>query len=79
MKKTMIAIATAVLFSACSGNDGSDVAVKKNPYEVYYLFEKNGVKVYRFYDMGYYRYFTNRNETISTMRVGKHSCIENVN
>lgn len=75
----MIAIATAILFSACSCNGGSDIAVKKNPYEVYFLFEKDGVKVYRFYDMGYYRYFTNRNETISTMRVGKLNHIENVN
>jgi len=78
MKKTMIAIVTAILFSAC-GNNGSDIEAKKNPYEVYFLFEKDGVKVYRFYDEGYYRYFTNRNETISTMRVGKINRIENVN
>jgi hypothetical protein len=79
MKKTMIAIATSVLLTACSNNGGNDIAIEKNPYEVYYLFEKDGVKVYRFYDEGYYRYFTNRNETIGTIRAGKHNRIETVN
>lgn len=28
-------------------------------YKVHYLFEHDGCKVYRFYDMGHYVYFTN--------------------
>lgn len=38
-----------------------------NSYEVDYLFEHDGCKVYRFYDKGHFVYFTNCNgETIST-------------
>ena len=31
-------------------------------YEVSYLFEHDGCKVYRFYDMGHYVYFTTRGD-----------------
>lgn len=34
-------------------------------YNVSYLFEHNGCKVYRFYDMGNYVYFTTRGEVTS--------------
>ncbi|TAK42501.1 MAG: DUF4884 domain-containing protein [Saprospiraceae bacterium] len=37
-----------------------------NTYEVEYLFEHAGCKVYRFHDMGHYVYFTNcQGETVS--------------
>lgn len=44
-------------------------------YEVQKLFEHDGCKVFKFYDGGYPRYFTNCTETISsiTRRTGKTS------
>ena len=34
-------------------------------YEVSYLFEHDGIKVYRFFDMGNYVYFTTRGDVTS--------------
>jgi hypothetical protein len=36
-------------------------------YEVEYLFEHEGCKVYRFMDNGHYVYFTNSNNTVSSI------------
>ena len=36
-------------------------AANNHYYKVEYLFEHDGCKVYRFYDNGYYVYFTNCN------------------
>ncbi|MBN1924684.1 MAG: DUF4884 domain-containing protein [Prolixibacteraceae bacterium] len=44
----------------------SDRPANNKTYEVEYLFEYDGCKVYRFYDNGNYVYFTNcRGEAIS--------------
>ena len=37
-------------------------------YEVSYLFEHDGIKVYRFFDMGNYVYFTTRGDVTSMIR-----------
>lgn len=48
------------LISCYAGRPISTVRPANNKtYEVDYLFEKVGCKVYRFYDMGHYVYFTN--------------------
>jgi hypothetical protein len=36
-------------------------------YSVYYLFEHDGCKVYRFQDMGSYVYFTNCNSDVTSI------------
>ena len=41
------------------------------------MFEKDGVKVYRFYD-GKYHYFTTNGETISNKKNGKSDYDENI-
>ena len=57
----------AMLFGACRNEPMSKERVGKDDgFEVEYLFEKDGVKVYRFYDNGYTHYFTTMGETIST-------------
>ena len=45
--------------------------------EVEFMFEKDGVKVYRFYDNRYH-YFTTNGETITTHSNGKSSYDENI-
>jgi hypothetical protein len=51
---------------------------KGDGFEVEYLFDKDGVKVYRFWDNGHYHYFTTKGETISTQTAGKTTYSENI-
>lgn len=37
------------------------------------LFEKDGVKIYRFFDKHHWHYFTSKEESISTYKFGKNS------
>ena len=46
-------------------------------FDVEFLFEKDGVRVYRFYDNRYH-YFTTNGETMSTYRSGKTDYTENI-
>ena len=43
-------------------------AENNRTYEVDYLFEHEGCKVYRFYDNGNYVYFTNRAGEVTTIK-----------
>ena len=55
-----------ILASCASNDDALSVKNTKNPnFQVAFLFEHEGCKVYRFYD-GRDRYFTNCTETISS-------------
>ena len=42
-----------------------------DPFACCLLFEKDEIKVYRFYDKYHWHYFTSKNETISTQIYGK--------
>jgi hypothetical protein len=46
--------------------------------EVDLLFEKDGIKMYRFFDNGHFHYYTNRGETLSTQQSGKTTYQENI-
>ncbi len=63
MKKNYYLFATFLLSFASCGLGGYPLENKKadnnNSYNVQYLFEHDGCKVYRFMDMGNYVYFTN--------------------
>ena len=70
----------AILFGACTTEPMSKEQLGKDDgFEVEYLFEKDGIKVYRFWDGGHYHYFTSKGETISTQTVGKTTYSENIN
>ena len=59
----------AILFGACTNEPMSKERLGKDDgFEVEYLFEKDGVKMYRFYDGMHYHYFTSRGETITTQQ-----------
>ena len=66
---TIIIVLGAMIFGACSNDPMSKERLGKDDvFEVEYLFEKDGVKMYRFEDGGRYHYFTSRGETISTQQ-----------
>lgn len=63
MKKysiSVIILSVVTLFLSCGSIPISEAPPKNNrTYNVSYLFEHEGIKVYRFYDNGEYVYFTN--------------------
>ena len=64
----------AILFGACTNEPMSKEQLGKDDgFAVEYLFEKDGVKVYRFEDGGHYHYFTTKGETITVQRVDKNT------
>jgi hypothetical protein len=70
----------AMIFGACTNEPMSKERLGKDDgFEVEYLFEKDGIKVYRFYDNGRTHYFTTGGETISTQTAGKQTYSENIN
>jgi hypothetical protein len=66
---SLIVIVIAFLFS-CSAQIpiAKQAAVNNKTYDVDYLFEHDGCKVYRFYDNGDYIYFTNCTGEVSKMK-----------
>lgn len=85
MKKTLaiyivFILFGATLFGACSNDPMSKERLGKDDgFEVEFLFEKDGLKVYRFWDAGHFHYFTTKGETISTQTSGKQTYSENIN
>ena len=68
MKKVIFASLSLLLFASCYyGQPLSSQPPRNNAtYQVEYLFEHDGCKVYRFHDLGNWVYFTNcRGESIS--------------
>lgn len=62
MKKTLIALTAMLMLCGCY-KDGERLSPAKtnSHFDVHFLFEVDGVKVYRFEDGGHYVYFTNAN------------------
>ncbi len=78
MKKTILALVMIISLSSCY-KDPQSTEHMGNGFEVQFLFEKDGIKVYRFSDGGRFHYFTSKGETISTQQQGKNSRQENIN
>lgn len=77
MKKIfLIAIATLTL-SSCY-KDAQEMTTVGNGFEVEFLFEQDGIRVYRFRDGGRAHYFTSKGETMTTYTSGKSHYTENI-
>lgn len=73
MKKLLIIIAGSVSvlgLASCTLSRPIATAPTENnrTYKVDYLFEHDGVKVYRFWDYGGYVYFTSRGDGVTAVR-----------
>jgi hypothetical protein len=77
MKKILLIAVVAIMMSSCYKN-AQETSTEGNGFNVEYLFEKDGIKVYRFADGGRYHYFTNKGETMSTRHEHKHDYQENI-
>lgn len=67
----LILSASILVLSSCSGSKSIPIskaaAANNSSYEVEYLFEHEGCKVYRFLDAGNYVYFTNCQGTVTSI------------
>ena len=77
MKKILGLLLAGVLLTGCYKDPQSSTTVG-NGFQVEFLFEKDGIKVYRFFDGGHYHYFTTTGETINTQHSGKTKYDENI-
>ena len=72
MKTFIITSLTAfiLIFTSCFSNRpiSKDRPANNETYDVEYLFEHDGCKIYRFYDRGYYVYFTNCKSDITVIK-----------
>ena len=65
MKNLFLLVMTLLTLSSCY-KDAQSRTTEGNGFDVQFLFEKDGVKVYRLLDAGSMHYFTSRGETMST-------------
>jgi surface polysaccharide O-acyltransferase-like enzyme len=68
--KLLLLLLISITFVSCYGDGIEKLKTNNDDYSVTYLFEKDGIKVYRFYDGLHYHYFTSQGETITTQRTG---------
>ena len=73
MKKTILFLGFLFVLTGCYNEPQSTEHTGRNSeIEVQFLFEKDGIKVYRFFDGGHAHYFTSQGETISTQGSKNH-------
>lgn len=67
--KSILLIVISIYLTSCIAQRPIQKAKPGNnlTYDVEYLFEYEGCKVYRFYDMGNYVYFTNCNGDVTSI------------
>jgi hypothetical protein len=76
--KKLFAVLTLVFILTSCYKDAQSSSYEGSGFNVEFLFEKDGVKVYRFRDGGHAHYFTNRGETMTQQSNGKSSYPENI-
>lgn len=79
MKKLLLAAAiiAAIGITGCD-HDPQSTKTVGNGVKVDFLFEHNGIKMYRFIDGGHVHYFTDRGETTTTQSAGENSYEETI-
>lgn len=78
MKQILTLLAIITLTGCYNEPQSIDRVGKNDKFEVEFLFEKDGIKMYRFVDGSHYHYFTTQGETISTQTSGKATYEERI-
>lgn len=76
--KKILAIASMIFLTSCLGEGIEREKTNNSEYDVTFLFEKDGIKVYRFFDGSHAHYFTSSGETMTTDLRGKSNQEENI-
>ena len=77
MKKIIGIVLVGVILTGCY-KDPQSSTTEGNGFNVEFLFEKDGIKMYRFFDGGRQHYFTTSGETISNQHSGKTNYDETI-
>jgi hypothetical protein len=82
--KLLATILTLTVLTSCGGYSGDPIYVDttSSKYEVYFLFEHEGCKVFKFMDNGRVVYYTNCDGNTSwevTRQQGKHTTTDRYN
>lgn len=78
MKKILLITVLVFTLSSCRKDGIESQSTNNDEFQVTYLFEKDGIKVYRFYDGLEHHYFTSKGETITTQGTSKSHYEENI-
>ena len=68
MKKALVFLLFGLSSCAYQYPVSSHIPSNNKDYKVDYLFEHEGMKVYRFYDSGNYVYFTDKGEEVTAVK-----------
>jgi hypothetical protein len=78
MKKLLLILTISIFLTSCVENVKPEGTVTEQ-YGVKFLFKKDGIKMYRFFDKGHYHYFTSKGETMTSQSSGKTNYEESIN
>jgi hypothetical protein len=80
MKRILVALSILTIALTGCYNDPQSVehTGKDDKFQIEYLFEKDGIKMYRFMDGSHYHYFTTQGETMSMQQNGKTTYEERI-
>jgi hypothetical protein len=78
MRKLLMILLSISLVGCLNEPQSSERTGKDNKFEIEFLFEKDGIKMYRFYDGGYFHYFTTNGTTITQQTSGKSTYDETI-
>ena len=78
MKKTLLIVLALSLMGCLNEPQSVEHMGKNRDFQVEYLFEKDGIKMYRFFDGGHFHYFTTGGTTTSYQSSGKNGYEETI-
>lgn len=78
MKKLLLILLIATMSGCFNEPQSIEHTGKDDKFQIEYLFEKDGIKMYRFMDGSHYHYFTTNGETMSEQQNGKTSYEERI-
>ncbi len=78
MKYIVLILTSLFLITSCVNDPLRKEHTNNYNFEVEFLFEYDGIKVYRFYDCGHYHWFTSKNECINTQKKPKRRSYDDV-
>jgi hypothetical protein len=71
MRKILLVLTLVSLIGCVNKSISFEQTGKDNQIRIKFLFEKDGIKMYRFYDAGHYHYFTTKGDVNTIQQVGK--------
>jgi hypothetical protein len=78
MRKILLLLTFVSLIGCTSKSISVEQTGKDNSITIEFLFEKDGLKMYRFYDLAHYHYFTTKGDVTTTQKAGKVSYEEKI-